>query len=222
MEELVDFVVRFGYPTLVLVGFAEFAGLPIVSVPVVVAAGALTVTTPLAPVPVALAAALGALAADFGWYTVGRSQGYRVVGLACSLSSNKDACVCGVEDRVSRLGLRLIVPSKFLPGVGNLLAPAAGFAGVPLRRFLPGDLVAVSLWAGVYTGLGVLFADQVQRVLEWMAAYRVWVVFVAGAAIGGAMVWRWARSRMHGPGHEAAVEAASGEDRVEDREEEKT
>lgn len=212
MEQLVTLVEgsSYGYLVLAGIGFAEYAGLPIVSVPVLVAAGALTTTTWLAPVPVAASAAAGGLAADLLWYGLGRWQGRRLVGVACNLSSSPGQCVVDVEERLRKVGLGLVVPSKFLPGVGNLLAPAAGFARLDAARFVGGDTVALALWAGAYTGLGVLFAGQVETVLDWIAAYRGWAVFAAGFAIGAAVVWRRLRSRRHEGGHRAAMPGPDG------------
>ena len=212
MEQLVALVEGSGYGYLVLagLGFAEYAGVPIVSVPVLVAAGALTTTTSLAPAAVAASAAGGGLAADLLWYGLGRWQGRRLVGVACSLSSSPGRCVVDVERRVRQLGLRVVVPSKFLPGVGNLLAPAAGFAGLDAARFVGGDALALALWAGAYTGLGVLFAGQVGAVLDWIAAYRGWAVFAAGFAIGAAVVWRRLRASRHEAGHQAAAPGTDG------------
>lgn len=204
MEEIVRMVDGSGVGYLVLagVGFAEYAGAPIVSVPVLVAAGALSTTTSLDPVLVVASAATGGLAADLIWFGLGRWQGRRLVSVACSISSSPVECVVDVERKVRDLGLRLVIPSKFLPGVGNLLAPAAGFAGLGSARFAAGDLAALVLWATGYTGLGVLFADQVRPLLAWIAAYRSWAVFLAGVGVGGAVVWRWVRARRHARGHE--------------------
>lgn len=197
MEELLPWVERYGYWVLLAVGFSEFAGLPIVSVPVLVAAGALTTAGGLSPVLSAGAAAAGGLGADAGWYAVGRWKGHRIVGVACRLSSNPGTCVLEVEERVESVGPRLIIPSKFLPGVGNLLAPAAGFARLRAVRFLLLDAVALALWASVYTALGWFFSGEVGAVIGWIATYRGYALFAAGLLIGGAAAWRVFGRRGH-------------------------
>lgn len=205
MEDLLPFVERYGYWTLLAVGFAEYAGIPIVSVPVLVGAGALAAHGAVDPVLAAAAAAAGGLLADGMWYGLGRWQGYRLVGVACRLSSNPTACVVDVEDRVRRLGPGFVIPSKFLPGVGNLMAPAAGFAGVAASLFLLYDAVALSLWAGVYTGLGRIFSRHVAAVIEWIALYRDYALVAAVVLVVGAAVWRVAPG-----GHEDHPEPPDG------------
>lgn len=197
MYELVSFVGEYGYGFLLAVGFAEFVGVPIVSVPVLVTVGAVAGQGGIHPLGAALAAAAGGLLADMTWYGMGRWQGHRLVGVACGLTSNPTACVVDVEERVGRLGPRLILPAKFLPGVGNLLAPASGFAGVSLWLFLWADAAALLLWAVAYTGVGWLFSDQVYRVLEAIAAYRSSALWIGGGLILGAAVWRLARAGVH-------------------------
>lgn len=198
MEDLLPFVEAYGYWVLLAVGFAEYAGLPVVSVPVLVAAGALSGGPALDPVPAAAVAAAGGLGADVLWYGLARWKGHRLVDAACRLSSRPESCVLGVEDRVSDLGARLIVPSKFLPGVGNLVAPAAGFARIDATRFVCFDAIALALWAGVYTGLGFLFARQVSVVMEWVVRFREAALLAAALAVAGAAAWRaWGRRHDH-------------------------
>jgi len=198
MEDLLPFVEAYGYWVLLAVGFAEYAGLPVVSVPVLVAAGALSAGPALDPVPTAAMAAAGGLGADALWYGIGRWKGHRLVDVACRLSSHPASCVLGVEDRVAELGARLIVPSKFLPGVGNLVAPAAGFARIGAFRFLCLDAVALALWAAVYTGLGVLFSRQVSVAMEWVVRFREAALVAAVLAVAGAAAWRlWGRRHGH-------------------------
>lgn len=203
MEQLTAFLGDHGYWLLAGVGFAEYGGLPIASVPLIVAAGGFSAEPgTLHPVAVAASAAAGALAADLGWYLLSRWRGEGLVGAACALSSNPGACVVGVRERLCRAGPVYLLPAKFLPGVGNLVAPAAGFAGFPLRSFLPYDLLALSLWAGAYTGLGWAFGSQVQTAVDWIVSYRRWVLGAGVVLVAGAAAWRWSRARAHGSLHE--------------------
>lgn len=205
MESLIEFVQQHGYWMLFAVGFAEFSGFPIVSVPVLVAVGGLSAQSGLSPVAAAGAAAAGGLLADAAWFALGRWQGHRLVGAACNLASNPRECVLGVESRVGRYGPKFILPSKFLPGVGNLLAPAAGFSGMGMGAFLAWDAMALLLWAGGYTAVGWIFAGEVQRALEVLFVYRRWVLTGAGVLIVAAGLWRWARSRLHEPMHRSEL-----------------
>lgn len=182
-----------------------------VSVPVIVGAGALAAQGVLHPVGVVLMVAAGGLLADSMWYWAGRWQGHRLVDVACGLTSNPRACVVQVEDRVCRLGALFILPSKFVPGAGNLLAPAAGFARVEPARFAALDGAALLLWATVYTGLGWIFSDHVARAIRWLTEYRTAALLAAAGLVVAAGAWRLLRTRMHARLHEEMLGEAEGE-----------
>lgn len=209
MEALTGFLEQHGYWLLAGVGFAEFAGLPIASVPVLVGAGALASQAGLHPVAIAAAAAAGGVTADAAWYGLTRWRGGWVVGSACGLTSNPTACVLGVRSRVERVGPKYILAAKFVPGAANLIAPAAALGRVGLLRFLALDAVALLLWAGAYVALGRLFAGQVEAVIAILATYARWALVVGLSLVALAGAWRWARVRRHAGAHAEEESAAS-------------
>lgn len=209
MDSLIASVEAHGYLILLAVGFAEYAGMPIASVPVIVAAGGLGPAAGLSPFVAAAAAAIGGLAADGSWYLLARWRGHRMVDAACGLTSNPNACVLNVEERVASLGPAYVLPSKFIPGAGNLVAPAAGLAAMDPVRFFASDAAALLLWAGAYTTLGWLFAGQIRSVIALVENYQGWALAAAGALVAGAAVWRAVRSRLHERAH--ARDSSTGE-----------
>lgn len=203
-EALVDYLNAFGYLTLLAVGFAEYAGVPIASVPVLLTAGALEGSAGLHPVASVASAAMGGLLADLGWFLLVRWRGERLIDAACGLTSNPSACVHGVEDRLSRVGAVYLVPSKFVPGAGNLVGAASGLAGMPLARFLTFDGVGLLLWAGTYTAVGRLFADQIRAAVELVVRYQQWALLGAGLLVAAAAAWRRLRVLHHREAHAGA------------------
>lgn len=208
MDSLLSFLEQHGYWLLAAVGFAEFAGAPIASVPVLIGTGALAAESGLHPVAVAASAAAGGLLADGVWYGIARWRGQRVVGTACGLTSNPKACVLRVRGRVERLGGVYILPVKFIPGAGNLIAAAAGLAGIRPLVFLAFDAAALAAWAGAYTFLGWLLSEEVEAVIALVVRYSSWALWLAVGAVAAASVWRILRARRHERGHAAAGEAA--------------
>lgn len=191
-----------GYWLAFFVGFAEFAGLPLASGAVLVAAGALAAGGDLHAPLVAAAAAAGGFLADTGWYFLGRWKGQAVVNSACGLTSNPGACINQVSRDLQVMGSRFVFVAKFFPGTANLLAPAAGIAGLEPRTFLPRVAVALLAWAGLYTGLGRLFEGEVRTALDWVLGYGPWAAVIVLALVVGAAVWRgvriWRHRRLHG------------------------
>jgi membrane-associated protein len=210
MEELALLLDQWGYVLLFGMGFLEFAGAPIASVPVLVIAGALASSGDTSLPSIIVSAALGGLLGDLTWYGLARWRGPGLVDIVFGLSSNPMACVLGVERRVRAVGPGFLVPAKFLPGAGNLVAAASGFAGMRMRTFALLDLLALIIWAGVYASLGWLFAPQLGPFLKWASASTLWIVGLAAALIVGAGAWRIAKVRMHRAGHEA-MRAPSGD-----------
>ena len=203
METLQTLLENHGLLLLFAVGFAEYTGVPIASVPVLIAAGSIARIGGLSMAPVVLAAALGGLSADALWYFMARWKGDRLVNAACSLSPNPRVCIGNVQARVTQLGGPYIITAKFLPGVGNLIAPAAGFGGLPAGRFLTLDFVALLLWANVYSGIGWVFSNQVESLIMLAGSYTRWILllFVALVATGG--TYRYLKTRWHAAAHAA-------------------
>ncbi len=200
METLDAFLSSYGYWVFFAVGFAEFVGVPIVSVPVLIGGGALVASGTLGFGGVVVSVAAGGWLADLGWYTVGRRQGPWLIDVACGLSSNPTACVLTVKDRLSRLGTPYIVLAKMLPGSGNLIAVAAGLAGFGTLPFIVADGAALILWAAIYTGTGWIFSDQVTPAIEWALTYNR-VVVVVLMLIVFAAAWRLWKVHFHREAH---------------------
>jgi len=204
MDAVGHLLETWGYALFVLLGFVEFIGLPIASVPVLILGGAVAASGGLSLPLVALSAAAGGLVADLTWYWITRWRGPRLVDTVCNLTSNPKACVVSVQQRIEQIGPIYIVPSKFLPGTGNLVAASAGLARVAPRMFALADAAALLLWGGVYALLGFLFTAEVAGVVEWIAGFASIAAGVAMLLVLGAIGWRVVRARMHAAGHAAA------------------
>ncbi len=194
VEQLLD---TYGYWLFFAVGLAEYAGIPVAGSSILLIGGTAAATGNAHLFPLIAAAALGGLLADLIWYQVARWRGDRIVSGLCGLTSNPNACVLKVADRIRLIGARYIVPSKFIPGTGNLAAASAGLAGVRPLTFLATDSVALGLWASAYSGLGYLFAARIENLLVWLAGYGRVVILVAVSLILAATVWRTVRVRLH-------------------------
>lgn len=178
-----------------LVTFAARVGVPVPAAPLLVVAGGLTVagqaSLPALLVVVIVANVLG----DAIWFGAGRMYGPRVMKVLCRMSLSPDSCVRQSESLISRWGGSSLIAAKFIPGVSVVAAPMAGALGMAVDRFLFYGVVAGALWSAAYLGLGMVFSDQIERVLAAMAE--------AGAATGVAFAsllfayvgWRYMRRR---------------------------
>ena len=207
METATVLLEGYGYWLLLAVGFAEFVGAPIASVPVLIVAGAAAANGALSLPGAALAAAFGGLLADSGWYGLSRWRGQRLVNTVCNLTSNPKSCVLTVSARLETVGPAFVLPSKFIPGTGNLVAAAAGLAGMRPAAFLVSDAAALTMWAAAYVSLGFLFSRQVVAAVNWVAGFTSAAAAAAAALILGALIWRHVRARMHREPHRRMMES---------------
>ncbi len=213
LEAVTPFVEQYGYLMLLVVGFVEYVGVPIASMPVLLVAGAMIGVGTLAPVPAVAFVVVGALLGDAVWFGFARVRGERIVNRVCGITSNPRACIYGVTSRIERLGPAYIIPAKFIPGTGNLIAAAAGFAGMRARTFFLADALALTLWASVYMLVGRVFADQVEVGMAWLLGTVRIVAVVALSLVAAAALVRWVKVRHHRRGHAqlaAAATATSG------------
>jgi len=205
METLLAFMESHGYAALYVLGMAEFAGFPVASTPVVLAAGAIAATGSLDPVLVGLSVVAGGLTSDVAWYALARWRGSAIVDSACGLSSNPKVCVLGVSEKLARIGAPYILVGKFIPGTSAMLAAGSGLAGIGRARFVLVDGIALALWATVYTGLGWAFSDELGPVLVWITSHIPLVVAALVLSFVGAGIARWWKAGLHDHGKAPAA-----------------
>jgi len=164
MHSTLEFVLRHGYTLVFLVVLMEQAGLPIPSLPVLLAVGALAGAGKLS-LPLALGlAVVASLIADSIWYELGRLRGHSILSLLCRISLEPDSCVRRTENAFAQRGARSLLVAKFIPGLSTAAPPLAGMLRMRLSRFFTWDAAGALLWAGAYAGVGFIFSSELDRV----------------------------------------------------------
>jgi membrane protein DedA with SNARE-associated domain len=182
MHSTLDFLLRHGYVVLLGWVFAEQIGLPVPSLPLLLAAGALAGTHHLNFFFSLFLSVLAAVAADSIWYTLGRIKGIKVLQLLCKISLEPDSCVRRTESVFSTQGARSLLIAKFLPGLSTVAPPLAGIFHMRPQRFLLFDGGGSLLWAGTFLGLGYVFSGQIERIAEHALSLGGWLLVLL---IGG-------------------------------------
>src|SRR5439155_11344483 len=93
MHSAIEFLLHHGYLVLLAWVFAEQIGVPVPSVPLLLAAGALAGAGRLNLFTSVLLCVLAAVCADSIWYTLGRLKGIKIVRFICKISLQPDSCV---------------------------------------------------------------------------------------------------------------------------------
>lgn len=167
MHSTLQFVLRHGYTLVFLIVLIEQAGLPIPSLPVLLAVGALAGAGRLSLALALALAVAAALIADSVWYELGRRRGHAILSLLCRISLEPDSCVRRTENAFASNGARSLLVAKFIPGLSTAAPPLAGMLRMSVPRFLAWDAAGGLLWAGTFAGAGFVFSAQLDRVAAY-------------------------------------------------------
>jgi membrane protein DedA with SNARE-associated domain len=189
----VQFLLRHGY--LLLFGWvlAEQLGMPVPSIPMLLAAGALVAFGKFHALPALMLPVIASLIADLVWFQLGRQKGSRVLHFLCRISIEPDSCVRNTENIFARRGARSLVIAKFVPGLSTAAPPLAGIFHMKVRRFLALDLAGIALWVGTYFGLGYVFSNQLEDVAAYALRLGVGLLVLLVAALAAWIGWKFIR-----------------------------
>jgi len=164
--------------------FADQAALPIPSIPLLVAVGALAASGDLELIPTIVAAASATLLADSLWYFFGRVGGAKAIGLVCRLSIEPDSCVTSTRTAFSKYGPATLLIAKYLPGVQTLAPASTGFARAPFLGFIALDLVGTLLFLLPFILGGYFFAPQIDTVLDELRNISGGITYAVASILG--------------------------------------
>jgi membrane protein DedA with SNARE-associated domain len=195
MQAVIEFVIRHGYAVLIAWVFAEQVGLPIPSMPILLAAGALAGRGHMNLATALALSVVAATAADSLWFQLGRVRGVRVLRWLCKISLEPDSCVRRTEDVFARRGVRTLIVSKFIPGLNTVAPPLAGVIGMRPWRFLVFDALGALLWAGSFLALGYVFSNEIEAVAERAESTGTWALIIVAGIIASYAVYKFLSRR---------------------------
>jgi membrane protein DedA with SNARE-associated domain/rhodanese-related sulfurtransferase len=195
VNDPIQFLTQHGYTLVFAFVLADQAGLPVPSLPVVLAAGALAGVGHLNVGVVLALTAAGAFLSDTLWYELGRYRGGRVLGFLCRLSLEPDVCVRQTEESFRRHGWRSLLVSKFVPWLNVVASPVAGMMGMSRLQFLLWNGLGAALWAGTLVGFGFLFRDELGRAFVLLALLGKWLLPAGLALLAAFLAAKYIRRR---------------------------
>src|SRR5580693_4517993 len=191
MHRTLEFLLHHGYVVLLAWVFAEQAGVPIPSLPLLLAAGALAGSHQLNIFASLFIVGLAAVCADALWYELGRRKGIRILQILCKISIEPDSCVRRTEGVFSKQGARSLLFAKFLPGLSTIAPPLAGIFHMRPRRFVFYDAAGSVLWGGTFLALGYVFSGEIERIAEHAASLGGWLVVIIIAAFASYIGYKY-------------------------------
>jgi membrane protein DedA with SNARE-associated domain len=195
MHQTLQFLIAHGYTILFVWVMAEQLGLPLPSVPLLLAAGALAGVGRLGFAFAAAVASVAALLADLLWYEIGRRRGAKVLNLLCRIALEPDSCVRRMEGTFTDYGARALVVAKFVPGLSTVAPPLAGIFKVPWPRFLAFDTLGTLVWVGAFTGIGYLFSSQLEEAAVYAAGLGATLSVIVFGLPVAYVLWKYLERR---------------------------
>jgi membrane protein DedA with SNARE-associated domain len=196
MHSVLEFLLRHGYVVLLAWVFGEQVGLPVPSLPLLLAAGALAGAGHLSLLASLSVCVFAAVLADSIWYALGRLKGIKILRFLCKISLEPDSCVRRTEGIFAKQGARSLLLAKFLPGLSTVAPPLAGIFHMRPSRFLLFDACGSLLWAGSFLGLGYVFSGEIERIAEHAARLGGGLVVLLVAVLASYIAYKFiARQR---------------------------
>jgi membrane protein DedA with SNARE-associated domain/rhodanese-related sulfurtransferase len=171
--------------------FANQLGVPVPVIPALVVGGALASQGTLSPTGFLVVAVSACLCADSIWFLAGRIYGSGVMKLLCRLSLTPDSCVSNTQARFERLGINAVLISKFVPGLSLIAPPLAGAIRMSWPRFLAFDAMSATAWVILAATFGVVFHQQIERLMPFVMEYRVEAVVALCVLLVGYVAYKW-------------------------------
>ncbi len=194
MQHFAALISEFGLLAVFLNVLLEQGGVPLPSWPLLIVAGALTLSG-TGIVPTVAAAAGASVLADAGWYIAGKRWGRKVLATLCRISLSPDSCVQQTESVFGRIGPSALLFVKFLPGLGLVTVAMAGITGLAMPIFLALDVLGGIGFVAFPILLGRIFHDAIDSILITLAQLGHYgaVLLVAVIALYVAIRWikRW-------------------------------
>lgn len=175
--------------------FAGAIGLPVPAMPTLIVVGSTLVTArdPMLIIATFLAALAGAFLGDAAWFLTGRRFGYRVLDGLCRISLSPDTCVRRASGFFEKRGVKLLLVSRFIPGLSLVAIPIAGASDTRFSRFTVYDLLGATLWISVGLSAGMLFYRQIDAVLALLRQFGIGLAAAGIIALALWIVFRYVR-----------------------------
>jgi membrane protein DedA with SNARE-associated domain/rhodanese-related sulfurtransferase len=173
----------------------EQGGLPIPSVPVMLAAGTMSAAHHLHLAYALPIIMLACLISDSGWYFLGQRYGSKVLDVLCRFSLEAATCVSRTEGTVVKRGATTLLFAKFVPGLSTMAAPIAGQARIPYSRFVAYDMAGTLIWASAWLFAGRFFGDLAKRSSDFFAALGHFGIGLVVLMVAAVVTYRLVKRR---------------------------
>jgi membrane protein DedA with SNARE-associated domain len=193
MNDITQFLFLHGYSILFAGVLLSQAGIPIPAVPILITAGTIAGMGRMDLYIALFVAFSAATISDIFRYYLGRRLGNRVLAFLCRVSLEPDSCVRRTEDLFGRHGAKSLLYCKFVPGFDAVVASMSGIIQMRFSRFLAFNSVGTFLWAASFIGMGYIFSDALDDLLEYAGHMGRTFFWLLIAALAIYITWKYIR-----------------------------
>lgn len=173
----------------------EQAGLPIPSVPLMLAAGTMSAAHKVHVAFLLPVVLLACLLSDSLWFWLGRRYGNRVLDVLCRFTFEAATCLTRTQGSIARRGAFTLLFAKFVPGLSTLASPIAGQAGVPYWKFAAYEVLGSLAWASAWLFAGRFFGDLARRSDQFFGTLTHFAGALVLLMILGVIAYRYTQRR---------------------------
>jgi membrane protein DedA with SNARE-associated domain/rhodanese-related sulfurtransferase len=156
----------------------EQVGLPIPSVPVLLAAGSSSAQGRQNLLSVLICVIVACLISDTAWFMLGRRYGRGVLEVICKVAFLSPSKLLSVQEDINKHGRMALLVAKFIPALGTLVPPMAACSGMSLTAFLFSDALGSAIWAGAWIFGGRVIAREFSETQLYLSVQ--WRPFMVG------------------------------------------
>ncbi len=195
MIEQLNFLVRHGYMLLFAWVLLEQLGVPVPSIPLLLAAGALAGAGRMSLALVIAIPTAAAMISDVIWFETGRRRAAHVLQWLCKISLEPDSCVRRTQDIFNRYGVKSLIVAKFVPGLNTVAPPLAGMGRIGWPVFLAYDGLGALVWSSSAVLVGFVFSSEIERVVKHAEALGAGLFVLLAACLGSYIGWKIVKRR---------------------------
>ena len=173
----------------------EQAGVPIPSIPLMLAAGTMSAAHKLHVAYALPVVMLACLIADSMWYFLGKRYGSKVLNLLCRFSLEAASCVSRTQGSVTKRGAFTLLFAKFVPGLSTMAAPIVGQAKIPYPTFVLYDMAGTLIWASAWLFAGRFFGDVAKHSSDFFAVLGHFAGLLVVLMVSAVLVYRLVKRR---------------------------
>lgn len=194
LDPLLTLLLNYGYPVVALCVICGYAGIPIPSDAILLAAGSFTVDGSLNAWILFPLVVLTALIGDCLGFLVGSKFGHLILNKPDSKFGLSKDKLNSVQNFLDNWGVWCIFLTRWL--LTPLAVPVnlvAGLSNYSFKKFLLIALFGESLWAGVYIYLGYLFGANWQTLTDYLddaPTFLVLIVIGFGSLAIALRMWK--------------------------------